>query len=112
FELSGRGNDEELDVKLSGTVAMALLQPYVRGYFDSVSGTMAMQLAVRGKVADPDIRLDVESLDPVTLRPAGQEAFISLSKGGIIKITNNQITPTGLLVTVEDPYTGERSALK
>lgn len=112
FELLGQGNAKELDVALSGDVAIAMLQPYLKDYFDSMSGVLATNIRVSGAVEKPDITIGMEITEPVAVRPVGQDAVVSLAQGGLIKITNEQITPTALHVIMEDPYTGERASLK
>jgi hypothetical protein len=112
FELAGSGRLDDLDIRLRGDINVAMFQPYVREYVDSLSGKLAVQIAVSGPVVAPDVVVDMDIVESVSAHPVGQDATVSLQKGGLIQITNTQITPTALNVVVEDPYTGERAALK
>ncbi len=112
FVLSGRGQLDELDLKAVGYLPTAVFLPYMREYFDQMSGRLAVEVAVTGPVDDPDIVVSTEILEPVAARPTGQDSIVSVAKGGLVKVTNEQIAPTAFRVIVEDPYTGEKATLK
>ncbi|MCG8424875.1 MAG: translocation/assembly module TamB domain-containing protein [Proteobacteria bacterium] len=111
FVLSGRGSLDQLAVTLDGDIAVSLFEPYMRDLFNSMNGTLTVSARVTGSARDPEVDVAIAVTETVVLQPAGQDSEISLS-GGLIRVTNDQITPTGLQIVVRDPYTGESATLE
>ncbi|MEM9491019.1 MAG: hypothetical protein AAGC55_17855, partial [Myxococcota bacterium] len=109
--LSGWGSAEELAVELNGVMAVAAAEPYLRDVVSSMRGEVAVRATVTGTTADPQLELDVEVIKKLAVQLAGQDAELSLPVGGRLRITNDQLTPTGLQVAVSDPYSEERAVL-
>lgn len=112
FVLSGNGSLGELALSLSGNVALSIFEPYMRQVFDSMEGTIGVQAEITGPLFAPRFDISLQILEQVSVRPEGQDALIRITSGGLVKITNDQVTPTGLEIVVDDPYTGERAALE
>ena len=111
LEVNGSGSADELDVTAKGDIDMRLFLPYVREYFDAVSGKVSIDAVVRGPVLSPRIAVDLGILETVSVRPTRQDADVSLLEGGRINITNDQIVSTGTRVVVVDRYAGQQAAL-
>lgn len=114
FRLAGGVRDDKLDMTLKGDIDLGLLQPYVREYVASVRGTLGVDVAVQGTLDAPRVAAVIEVGDnnsDVIVESTRQDAVISIVRGGVIRMTNDYLSPTGLFVIVEDPYTGEKSRL-
>ncbi|HET6612979.1 MAG TPA: translocation/assembly module TamB domain-containing protein, partial [Kofleriaceae bacterium] len=109
LRISGTGTTDELDFKLRGQVAVALLQPYLRQQLDNLAGTVGVDLTVAGAMAKPRIS-GVLAIDDVELSPVGQDALIRVPEGKI-QFTNDQLVVTGLSMVVVDEYSHETSEL-
>ncbi len=109
FTLSGWGRKDELALQLGGDVAVKLLEPYLREYFDEMSGTLTARVDVTGTLTEPRVTGTVE-VDKVSVRPAGQEAVVSIPTGKI-EVTNDQIAVTGVAIHVDDSFSDEHGEL-
>ncbi|HTE51679.1 MAG TPA: translocation/assembly module TamB domain-containing protein [Kofleriaceae bacterium] len=109
FAISGSGGAAGLDFRLSGNVAVAMLAPYVKRYFEDVDGTVGLSVHVTGQTGAPRVS-GVVQLSQVALRPVGQDAIVRLP-GGKIEFTNDQMSLTGLSMVVVDEFSDERSEL-
>lgn len=109
FAISGSGGPAGLDFRLSGNVAVALLAPYVKRWFEDVGGTVGLSVHVTGQPGAPRLS-GVVQLTDVALRPVGQDAIVRLP-GGKLEFTNDQLSLTGLSMVVVDEFSDERSEL-
>ena len=109
FAISGSGGAAGLDLRLSGNVAVALLAPYVKRWFEDVGGTVGLSVHVTGQIGAPRLS-GVVQLTDVALRPVGQDAIVRLP-GGKLEFTNDQLSLTGLSMVVVDEFSDERSEL-
>jgi autotransporter translocation and assembly factor TamB len=107
--ISGRASRRELALEARGTIAMALLTPYVRQYFDRVSGEVAVRLTVGGSPAAPKLGGVVEIVD-VAMQPTGQDTIVRIP-GGKIELDGEQVSLTGLSMRVADEFSSEQSEL-
>ncbi|HKE15653.1 MAG TPA: translocation/assembly module TamB domain-containing protein, partial [Kofleriaceae bacterium] len=107
--VSGSGGLRALDFKVSGNVAVALLAPYLKRYFEDVAGTLGVSVHVTGQPSAPRLS-GVVQISKVALKPAGQDALVQVP-GGKIEFTNDQISLTGLSMVVVDQFSDERSEL-
>ncbi len=110
IEITGSGSEKALAMHVKGDMAVKLIAPYMREYFDSMSGNLAMAVDVTGSMDKPIIQGTVE-FDKVAVRPTGQDATVSISTGRVT-ITNNQVAITDLTVLMVDQYSDERAELK
>lgn len=111
LEMNGSGSADELDITAKGDIDMRLFMPYVREYFDAVSGKVSIDAVVRGPVLHPRVAVDLGILETISVRPVRQDADVSLLEGGRINVTNDQIVSTGTRVVVVDRYAGQQAAL-
>ncbi|HUS65867.1 MAG TPA: translocation/assembly module TamB domain-containing protein, partial [Kofleriaceae bacterium] len=110
FTLGGRGSMDKLGFQLEGKVAVAMLAPYLRSYFDDMSGTLDVEVKVGGSAEDPQVT-GVVQVNKVALKPVGQDALVRVPTGKV-EFTNSQVSVTGLSMVVVDEYNdGERSEL-
>ena len=118
FDVSGGMDGDRLKGSIEGNFDLALLQPYLRSYLDSITGQLAIAVKIDGTLDDPQIEslivLGDENND-IVMHPAGQDALITVPRGALVSMTNDHITTTGLSVVVDDMYkdqNGERAADK
>lgn|GEM_PF-4267532 len=110
FRVSGSLSEEQLALALSGTLDIALLQPYIRDLFEDAEGVVRAAVEVTGPIATPRVTgvLDIES---VSARPVGQDAEIRMERAKV-QLTNEQLSFTGFVVEVADEITDEVSRLE
>lgn len=109
FTLSGKGGLDGLAFALDGKVAVAMLAPYLKRYFDSMSGELDIAVRVTGTPEAPRFAGTV-SLSKIALKPVGQDAMVRIP-GGKVEIANDQIAVTGLSMVVVDEFSDDRSEL-
>ncbi len=109
FTLSGSGGTRALDFKVSGNIAVGLLAPYVKRYFEDVAGNLGVSVHVTGQPSAPRLS-GVLQISKVALKPIGQDAMVRVP-GGKIEFTNDQVSLTGLSMVVVDEFSDERSEL-
>ncbi|WP_428267097.1 translocation/assembly module TamB domain-containing protein [Haliangium sp.] len=102
----------ELDVRLAGAIGVRIFEPYLRGFVDEVDGTVAVEATIRGPLDAPKVNAQLSVVDPIALRPARQEAIVSVRQGGRVTISNDQLIFNGAEIRVEDPFTRQSSALE
>jgi autotransporter translocation and assembly factor TamB len=111
FTLGGKGSLEDLGFELHGKVAVAMMAPYLKRYFDDMSGSLDVAVKLRGSAEDPKVSGIVE-VTKVVLKPIGQDSLVRIPTGKV-EFTNSQVSVTGLSMVVVDEYNdGERSELR
>ncbi|HTM23148.1 MAG TPA: translocation/assembly module TamB domain-containing protein, partial [Kofleriaceae bacterium] len=110
IEVSGSGTDRALALKLHGDVAVKMLAPYLREYFDDMDGIVGLAVEVTGPPSKPVVQGTVDFED-VSVRLAGQDATVSVPTGKIT-VTNSQVAITDLTVRMVDEFSDERAELK
>ncbi|HUH00990.1 MAG TPA: translocation/assembly module TamB domain-containing protein, partial [Kofleriaceae bacterium] len=108
--ITGSASPEALALRLTGDVAVSMLQPYLDDYFSRTSGVVHARINVKGPMSAPEIsgRFD---FDQVTLTPVGQDATVSIPQG-VLTVEEKQVAITDIIVRVDDPETKERTELK
>ena len=109
FTVSGGGSADQLAIHVDGDIAVQLLEPYLREYFDEMSGTLAVGVDVTGALSAARVAGSVD-IDKISVRPTGQEAVVSIPSGKV-EVTNDQVVVTGVTISVVDSYGDERSEL-
>ncbi len=109
FTLSGSGGTRALDFRVSGNIAVGLLAPYVKRYFEDVSGSLGVSVHVTGTPRAPRLS-GVVQIAKVALKPIGQDTMVRVPSGKI-EFTNEQVSLTGLSMVVVDEFSDERSEL-
>jgi hypothetical protein len=109
FTVGGSGGWRGLDFRVSGNVAVAMLAPYVKRYFEDVSGTLGVSVHVTGRPGAPRLA-GVVQVSQVALKPVGQDTVVRVP-GGKIEFTNEQVALTGVSMVVVDEFSDERSEL-
>ncbi len=110
FKVSGGGTRGALALKLQGGIAMAMLQPYLRDYFDDMKGTLGVAVDVTGPLAKPLITGTVQ-FDGVSVQPVGQDAEVSVPSGRVT-VTPSQVAITDFTVRMVNHESDERAELK
>ena len=109
FTLSGKGGLDGLAFALDGKVAVAMLAPYLKRYFDSMSGELDIAVRVTGTPEAPRFAGTVQ-LSKIAVKPVGQDAMVRIP-GGKVEIANDQLSVTGLSMVVVDEFSDDRSEL-
>ena len=109
FTLSGRGGLDGLAFALDGKVAVAMLAPYLKRYFDSMSGELDISVRVTGTPEAPRFA-GVAELSKIALKPVGQDAMVRIPSGKI-EVANDQLAVTGVSMVVVDEFSDDRSEL-
>jgi autotransporter translocation and assembly factor TamB len=109
FTIAGSAGSRGLDFRVSGNVALAMLAPYVKRYFEDVAGTLGVSVHVTGQPGRPRVA-GVVQVSQVALKPVGQDARVRVPAGKI-EFTNEQVALTGLSMVVVDEFSDERSEL-
>lgn len=110
FRLSGKGGLDGLAFALDGKVSISMLAPYLKRYFDSMSGELDIAVRVTGTPEAPRFAGTVQ-LSKIALKPVGQDAMVRIP-GGKIEVANDQLAVTGLSMVVVDEFSDDRSELR
>jgi hypothetical protein len=109
FELWGKGRRDALDFHARGAVTVKMLEPYLRQYFEDMTGKLTLQAHLSGTL-DKRVYTGVVEFENVAIKPQGQDAIVAVPTGKV-EITNEQLAVTGVRVVVVDEYSDERSTL-
>ncbi|GAB4563289.1 MAG: hypothetical protein Tsb0020_12290 [Haliangiales bacterium] len=101
-----------LNVDLKGQLDLRFLEPYLGDYVASIAGTVAASASIRGRLDAPKVDLQLEITEALTLKPVRQEATVSLSEGGRVLITNEQLVVSGAAIEVADPFATQTAKLE
>jgi hypothetical protein len=110
FAVSGSASEAALALKARGKISVALLAPYVRQYFDRVSGELAVELNLTGTRAKPKLAGVVE-VHAIAMQPTGQDTLVRVPSGRI-EVDGEQLSLTGLSMVVTDEFSKEQSELR
>jgi hypothetical protein len=110
IEVSGGGSERSLALKLAGDVAVKMLAPYLREYFEEMNGIVSVAVDVTGPASKPTITGTV-AFEDVTVKLTGQDATLSVPTGKIT-VTNSQVAITDLTVRMVDEFSDDRAELK
>ncbi len=116
FHVGGWATADKLAMKLDGKLSADLLAPYLHDYFDAVYGTIQLSATITGKPSDPQLVATIE-FDPqndlqkraVSVQPTGQDGLVTIPSG-LIRVTNKNISVTGLRIQVVDSMSKKEKA--
>lgn len=113
FEVAGGLDGQRLQGALTGDFNLAVLQPYLRSSVDSITGHVAVEVNLGGTLENLDIDASIvvgDERGDIVIQPTGQDALITVPRGALVRMTNDDITTTGLAVLVEDMYRDQSGA--
>ena len=105
FGVSGRIDGQLIRGSVEGEFDLALIQPYLRARLDSITGKLAIAAKVEGTLDKPELDALLvlgDQQHDIIMHPVGQDTLITIPGGGIVRMTNEQLSPTGLSLIVQD----------
>jgi hypothetical protein len=101
FRLHGELMGAEVQGSLTGHLDLDLLQPFVRSKVTKLTGDLAVELAVAGTTARPDLRGTIVIRDPVRVQPAGFPAEVVIPSARV-RLQSHAIELADLSIRVND----------
>jgi hypothetical protein len=96
----GRLDKDVIKGAVTGHLDLELLQPFLRGALQRLTGDLDLELHASGTLAKPDLRGRVAIAHPVELRPKGFDSDIVVGSGELA-LDAGGMTVDNLAVTVE-----------
>ncbi|HEX3697366.1 MAG TPA: translocation/assembly module TamB domain-containing protein [Polyangia bacterium] len=96
----GRLDGQRISGDVSGHLDLELLQPFLRGSVDKISGDLKVALSARGTRVAPQLSGQIDVVSPVKLRPKDVDADIALASGHF-QLNGDQVKVQDVLLTVE-----------
>ena len=100
FRAAGRIEHQRIEGDMSGHLDLELLQPFLRGRVDKISGDLEVALSARGTLSAPTLRGQIAVVSPVRVRPANVDTEITLASGSF-QLVGNDVRVQDVRVTVE-----------
>jgi hypothetical protein len=110
IRISGWASPEALALRGRGKIAVGLLAPYVKEYFDRVAGELVFELVLSGSPDEPRLAGVAEVVE-IAMQPAGQDTIVRIP-GGKLELDGDQVSLTGLSMVVTDEFSAEQSELR
>ena len=94
------GETGRIDGEMSGHLDLELLQPFVGGAVDKLSGDLQVQLGAAGTLRQPILHGAVDVVNAVTVRPHGFDTDLTM-KSGSFKLDNDGVKVERLSLSAE-----------
>lgn len=104
LHVEGGLDGQRLAGQVKGHLDLELLQPFLRGRVDRLTGDVKIALAADGTLSAPILRGQMAIGDPVRFRPAGFESDVVI-RSGSVSLDPQGAKLEGLAVTVEGATT-------
>jgi hypothetical protein len=96
----GHLDGQSLNGSMSGHLDLELLQPFLRGALQSLSGDLKVEVSAGGTLAKPDLRGQVAIVDAVKLRPKDFPSDVTIGSG-VFALDAGGVSVKDVAVTVE-----------
>jgi len=96
----GRLDGQSMSGAMSGHLDLELLQPFLHGALQSVSGDLKVEVKVAGTLAKPDLRGQIAIVDAVKVRPKDFPSDVTIGSG-IFALDAGGVSVENVAVTVE-----------
>ncbi|HXI56355.1 MAG TPA: hypothetical protein VNO55_09865, partial [Polyangia bacterium] len=102
FRVQGRldGAAQRIEGDMSGHLDLELLQPFLRGSVDKITGDLKVALSARGTLSSPQLRGQIEVVSPVRVRPKDFDADIAVASGSFV-LDGDAVKVQNVAVTLE-----------
>jgi hypothetical protein len=100
FKLRGELRGDQLTAALTGHLDLDLLQPFLRGHVERLSGDLALELTVGGTTALPRLEGTIAVSAPIVVRPIGVDADLSIPSG-FIRLEPNALRVTDFVLSLD-----------
>ncbi|HET6280901.1 MAG TPA: hypothetical protein VFH73_08045, partial [Polyangia bacterium] len=100
FHAQGRLDASGIQGDAAGHLNLELLQPFLRGRVEKISGDLKVQLTARGTTAKPILRGRVEIASPVRIQPVDFDSEVTVG-GGAFELDENGVQVQAVSVSVE-----------
>jgi autotransporter translocation and assembly factor TamB len=96
----GRLDGQKLSGAMSGHLDLELVQPFLRGTLQSISGDLKVEVKAGGTLAKPDLRGQIAIVDAVKLRPKDFPSDITVGSG-VFALDAGGVSVENVAVTVD-----------
>src|SRR5207244_1652534 len=96
----GRLDGQTIQGAVDGHLDLELLQPFLRGTLDQISGDLKVEVKAAGTLSEPDLRGQVLVVNPVKVRLTALPSDVLISSGQL-SFDAGQVSMQNLAVTVE-----------
>jgi hypothetical protein len=96
----GRLEGQNVSGAMSGHLDLELVQPFVRGSLQSISGDLKVEVKAGGTLAKPDLRGQVTIVDAVKVRPKDFPSDVTIGSG-VFALDAGGVSVENVAVTVD-----------
>jgi hypothetical protein len=96
----GRLDGENIQGAMTGHLTLELLQPFLRGSVQSISGDLKVEVKAGGTLAKPDLRGQVAIVNAIKVRPTDFPSDITVGSG-VFALDQGGVAVDNVAVTVE-----------
>jgi autotransporter translocation and assembly factor TamB len=96
----GRLDGQALRGAMSGHLDLELVQPFVRGALQSISGDLKVEVTAGGTLAKPDLRGQIAIVNAVKVRPKDFPSDVTIGSG-VFALDASGVSVQNVAVTVE-----------
>jgi autotransporter translocation and assembly factor TamB len=96
----GRLDGQKVSGAMSGHLSLELVQPFVRGALQSISGDLKVEVKAGGTLAKPDLRGQIAIVDAIKLRPKDFPSDVTIGSG-VFALDAGGVSVENVAVTVD-----------
>jgi hypothetical protein len=96
----GRLDGQRVSGAMSGHLDLELVQPFLRGALQSISGDLKVEVKAGGTLAKPDLRGQIAIVDAVKLRPKDFPSDVTIGSG-VFALDAGGVSVENVAVTVD-----------
>lgn len=96
----GRLDGQALSGAMSGHLSLELLQPFLLGAVQSLSGDLKVEVKAGGTLAAPDLRGQIAIVDAIKVRPKAFPSDVTVGSG-VFALAQGSVSVENVAVTVE-----------